>query len=103
MTAIFQVDGSNLNIVFTYTAPTATMQDKLGKAAEYLWNHVYGERDEFGELKIPFDTLTNQQKLNLIDNHLRRVVLDLAITYVAEVADLDKFVAIDAEMEIEIT
>jgi hypothetical protein len=80
MTGKFTVSGSNTNIIFTYTAPTAYIQNVVGACAEYLWNTGYGNHGT-PESPILYTSLTNQEKLNLVDEHLRRVVLGCANTF----------------------
>jgi hypothetical protein len=79
MTAKFTVSGTSTTITFTYTALTTQIQSIVGGAAEYLWNVGYGNHGD-AEKPILFTSLTNQQKLDLVDEHLKRVVLDAANT-----------------------
>jgi hypothetical protein len=79
MTAKFTVSGTSTTIAFTYTALTTQIQSIVGGAAEYLWNAGYGNHGD-AEKPILFTSLTNQQKLDLVDEHLKRVVLDAANT-----------------------
>ena len=80
MTAKFTVDGSNLIINFQYTAPVVRATEVAVSAAHYLWEHGYGDHGTEEE-PILFDDLTNQEKLNLVDKHVKRVVLDIAKDY----------------------
>ena len=77
MTANFEVLNGELMITFEYQAETTKVQAIVEDAAEYLWNHGYGDHGA-DEEPILFEDLTNQQKLNLVDLHVRRVILDLA-------------------------
>jgi hypothetical protein len=79
MTAKFTVSGASTTITFSYTALTGQIQSIVGGCAEYLWEHGYGDHGT-EEIPILFASLTNQQKLDLVDEHLRRVVLDAANT-----------------------
>ena len=72
MTARFEVSGNKTKIIFEYEAETSKMQSVIEDAAEYLFK----ETEE-----IKFSDLSNQQKLDLVDNHVKRVVLDLANTF----------------------
>jgi len=80
MTATFLVDGTNTTVQFEYTKPTTTIQSIVGDAAEYLFNKGFGDHGT-DESPIIFDDLTNQEKLNLLDAHVRNVIVDLANTY----------------------
>jgi len=80
MTANFEVVNGKLKVVFWYQADLAKTQAILEDAAEYLWNSVYGEYDEEGNL-LPFADLSNQEKLNLVDRHVRQVIIDLANSF----------------------
>ena len=79
MTAKFTVSGADTTITFTYTATTAKMQAVIGDCSEYLWDHGYGNH---GTMEAPelYSALTNNQKLALVDTHIRRVILDAANT-----------------------
>jgi len=80
MTAKFVVDGSNLIINFQYTAPVVRATEVAVSAAHYLWEHGYGDHGT-DEEPILFDDLTNQEKLNLLDQHVLRVIMDIAQDY----------------------
>jgi len=80
MTAKFVVDGSNLVISFEYSAPLVQTTEVAVSAAHYLWEHGYGDHGTEEE-PILFDDLTNQEKLNLLDKHVLRVILDIARDY----------------------
>ena len=80
MTAKFTVDGSNLVINFQYSAPVDRATEVTVSAAHYLWEHGYGDHGTEEE-PILFDDLTNQDKLNLLDQHVLRVIMDIAQDY----------------------
>ena len=80
MTASFKVDGTNITVTFSYTAPTKMVVDTAEASAHYLWEHGYGDHGTEEAPKL-FVDLTNQQKLDLIDQHVRRVILDCAKSY----------------------
>ena len=80
MAAIFTVQGTDLKVTFTYIAPLAKMQEVALDAAHYLWEHGYGDKGTEEE-PILFDDLTNQEKLDLLDTHVRRVIIDIAKDY----------------------
>lgn len=72
MTATFSASAGNTTMTFVYTAPTAKVQSVVGDCAEYLFNHGYGTEG------ATFASLTNQQKLNLVDTYLKQVIIDAA-------------------------
>jgi hypothetical protein len=83
MTARFTVNGANTTITFEKTALTAKVLAVNNDSSEYLWWHGYGDHgvDPITGLDTKFYAdLTNQQKLNLVDQHVWRVILDLANT-----------------------
>ena len=79
MSAEFEVIGDELKITFEYQGELAKVQSIVEDAAEYLC-HAYPLEDEEGEL-IPFADLTNNQKLDILDQHVKRVILDAANTF----------------------
>jgi len=80
MTGTFEVIGDELKITFEYQGVIATVQSIVGNAAEYLYHSYPIYVDETEEV-IPFDDLTNVQKLSIVDKHVRRVVNDAANTF----------------------
>ncbi len=80
MAAAFEVDGNNLMIKFEYAGPLAKTQEVAVAAAHYLWEHGYGDHGT-DEEPILFDDLSNNEKLVLIDKHVKRVIMDAAHTY----------------------
>ena len=79
MSATFTQINGNTKIDFNYTAATAKVQTIITGAAEYLWTHGNGDH---GTPKSPilFSSLTNQQKLDMVDTYIRKSVLALANT-----------------------
>jgi len=78
MTASFQVNAPNTIVIFSYVAPTTKTQQVVTDCAHYIW--------EQGNRAVAFETLTNQQKLNLVDGYLRTAILELAKTYAVQTA-----------------
>jgi len=76
--ATFKVDGTKTKVSFEYEALTAKIADVLSDASEYLWKE---ELDEEGKVLNPFADATNQEKLNVVDAHVKRVIIDLANTF----------------------
>jgi len=82
MTATFQTTPPNTIIIFSYIAPTAKVIQVVTDCSHYLWNQGYGNHD----IDITFESLTNQQKLNLVDIFLRNSILDMAKSYSVNLA-----------------
>ncbi len=74
MTATYKtLAGGKISVAFTFVAPTQVVIDTATAAARYL-------HDLTGAEPADFDTLTDQQKLDIIDAHLLRVIQNLART-----------------------
>ena len=69
MAGSFEVVGSNIIVHFEYTAPTEVIQSIVGDAAEALY-----KGDDF-------ESLTNQEKLDLVDIYVVKAVVNLANTH----------------------
>ena len=74
MSSKFTVIGTETKITFEWTALTAKIQSIVGDCAEYLWNHGYGNQD------VLFTNLTNNQKLALVEAHLKDVIINASNT-----------------------
>jgi hypothetical protein len=68
----FVVNGGQTSIKFIYSADTSTVLNVCTDAAHKLWG---GSDDTL------FNSMTNQEKLNIIDFFIRRTILDLAQQY----------------------
>ena len=75
--ATLNTTGANTTVTLDYTAPNATMLSVVGGAAEYLWKEV---TDAEGVVTNPFVDATNQEKLDVVDAHVKQVIMDLANT-----------------------
>ena len=94
----FKVDGTKTTVTFEYTALTAKIQEVIGACAENLWVE---ETDEEGEVTNPFADATNTEKLNIVDKHVKSVLLDMANSFnsnkaQAEARELEK----ESELEL---
>ena len=78
--AQFTVDDGNTTVTFEYTAETAKIQSIVGDAAEYLFGKGYGDHGSEEE-PVVFDDLTNQEKLDIVDEYVKKVVVDCANTF----------------------
>ena len=69
MAGSFEISGSNIIVHFEYTAPTVLVQSIVGDAAEALYK---GNE---------FESLTNQEKLDLVDDYVKMAVINIANTH----------------------
>jgi len=77
MATITKLNG-NTRVRFSYTAPSAKINSVLEDASRYLWREV---TDDQGVVTNPFADATNQEKLDVVDAHVKTVILNLARTY----------------------
>ena len=100
MSAEFEVINGELKITFEYQAETTKVQAIIEDAAEYLLSHGYGYYGA-DDKPVLFEDLTNQEKLDLVNLHVRQVIINLAnswksteaqrIAREAEAVDLHEF------------
>ena len=79
MTSNFDVNGTDTTINFSWTAPTDKITSIVGDCSEYIFNHGYGNHGT-EEIPILFEDLTNNQKLSLVEDHLKQVIINSANT-----------------------
>jgi len=99
MTGTFSTDNGEAVVAFSYKATTAVVLVKADKTAHYLWDRGCGDHGTEEE-PILYTDLSNQQKLDIIDAYLLKSILDMAASYVADAADLDKVIAVAEERAI---
>jgi hypothetical protein len=80
MAGTFTVAGGNTTITFTQTAPTAKMQAIIAAAAHWLFDGGMGNHGTV-DAPILFASLTNQDKLDIVDTYIKRIVVDAARAY----------------------
>ena len=95
MAGSFVVNGDEVTLTFEYTALTQKVMDTVNDAIAYLYPNVLGDFLE-GEV-LPFEELTNQQKLTLLDSWLKKNILDLAKAQNQKVARRNAEIAAEAE------
>ena len=78
MAGKFVVNGTETTVTFTYTALTQKVLDTVNDAVGYLYPAIFGEVLDAEGVLIPFDALTNAQKLGVLDAWLLKGILDLA-------------------------
>ena len=81
MAGSFEVNGDKTTVKFEYTALTQKVIDTVNDAVAYLYPQIFGDVFDGEGTLIPFDELTNQQKLNVLDEWLLKGILDLAKSY----------------------
>ena len=79
MASSFKVVGNNTTVEFNYTALTTSVISIVGGCAEYLWDKGWGDH---GDEKNPiiFASLTNAQKLAIVDDYVKQCIIDAANT-----------------------
>jgi hypothetical protein len=81
MAGTFELSGSNLKVIFTYNGPAAVITDIAVKAAHNLYDRGLGDFGDTNGDRIPFDSLTNAQKLSILDGYIASVCMNLAKDY----------------------
>lgn len=69
MAGTFVTGGGNTTVSFSYTKPTAQAVAVITSAAHYLYRVA------------DFGSLTNQQKLDIVDTWVRKQIIAMAKTY----------------------
>ena len=80
MTSKFTISGTDTKITVEWTAPTDKITSIVGDCAEYLFNHGYGDHGTEEE-QIVFADLNNNQKLALVEAHLKDVIINASNTF----------------------
>lgn len=72
MTVTISIDGDQATLTFEKTAGTAVVADTADSAARYIYPIRWQLYDESGEepVPIPYDDLTNNQKLAVLDKEI---------------------------------
>lgn len=103
MAGTFVVDGDRVTVTFEYEADLTKAQQVIVDGAHLLWDRGMGNHGD-EETPIVFTDLNNQDKLDIVDTYVRRVILDLARTYSSEEAQAAarEQAEDDAEVEYEL-
>ena len=80
MASKFTISGTETKITFEWTALTEKISSIVGDCAEYLFNHGYGDHGTEEE-PIIFADLNNAQKLQLVEAHLKDVIINASNTF----------------------
>ena len=84
MAGTFEVSNGKTTVKFQWTALTAKIQDSIEKKAKELWFQGFGDHGS-SEDAIVWDDLSNQDKLDLVNDCIERVILgDARDKYVKE-------------------
>jgi hypothetical protein len=75
MPATFTLSGPNLTITFAYTGPTQVITDVANDAAHFLFNN------QVDRPATSFDSLNNTQKLAILDEYVKGVLIDISRRY----------------------
>jgi len=70
MAGTFVVNGGNTTVAFSYVKPTASIQAIISSAAHYLTPDA-----------ATYAAMNNQQKLNVVDEYVKKQVMAIARTY----------------------
>jgi len=100
MTSKFTISGDQTTITFSWTALTEKIVSIVGDCSEYLWEHGYGDHGT-EETPIVFDDLNNNQKLALVEAHLKDVIINASNTF-KSVRAQDAARLLEAENEYEL-
>jgi hypothetical protein len=71
-----EADNGNTTVTWEVTAPTTKVNWNVVRAAHELWNAGFGDHETY-----TWETLTAQQKLDLLGQHFVKVTKDLARSY----------------------
>ena len=89
MAGSFEVHGNGtVTVMFAYRHPTVVTQTTVEATAHALYNAGDVPVDKDDEL-IPWEDLTNQDKLNILDRVIRKDVVELARGYWHDVRQAD--------------
>ena len=85
MAGTFTTAGGKTTVTFTQTAPTAKMQAIVEAAAHWWFDGGMGNHGTT-DAPILFTSLTNQQKLDIVDAYIKRIIIDAARAYNVQAA-----------------
>ena len=84
MSGTFIVNGDGTTTIrLEYTAPTPVVKSVISAVAENLWVE---ETDENGIATNPFEDASNQDELDVVDAHVREVLLNMANSFKSQKA-----------------
>lgn len=77
MTGSFVVSGENTTVRFEYTAQTVKIQEVISDSAERLFDRGFGDHGTEEEPRL-FSDQSNQEKLDLVDAYVKKVIVNMA-------------------------
>ena len=79
MTGTFEVLNGDTKVSFEFTADTTKVQTVIGDAAHWLW----------GGTEEDWALLSNQDKLDLVDKHIKDQVIKIATVYLRSAGEAE--------------
>jgi multidrug efflux pump subunit AcrB len=72
-------DGT-ITVSFDFTADLDKAQNAVNKASEFVYSAymVVDNSDPLNPIITPWEDLTNQEKLDVLDKHIKRTIMDAA-------------------------
>ena len=85
MTAVFEVLNGDVTVRFEYTADLTKVQTVISDAAHRLWDTGAGYHGTKNS-PILFDDISNQQKVDIVDQYVKQEILALARNYLTTIS-----------------
>jgi hypothetical protein len=85
MAGTITTGGGNTTLSFAYTTTTENMISIAEDAAHWLWDNGLGNHGTV-DTPILFSSLTNQQKVDIIDSYFKKIIIDASNTYKSNAA-----------------
>ena len=98
MTASFDVTGQDVLFKFEYSTNVKRAVATVDAAVRELWDRGWGNHGT-GEDEILFEDLTNQQKLNILDDYVLKSIRGLAKTHIQREKNVERNTSIALEIE----
>lgn len=73
-------NGENRTVTLQYTAATSRVNETLEQAARFLYEHKRINQIYVDDVLVPFDSLSNAQKLGVIDTAVKQILIQWART-----------------------
>lgn len=70
----------NITVTLTYTAAAQKVTDTLDNAAQYLFGRGFGDHGT-EETPREYSDLSNSEKLDIIDEYVKKTIIDAARTH----------------------
>ena len=79
MPATFEVNNGNVTITFAWTVPVAKGTLRVDLMSQELFERGFEVPQEDDEAYVPFEELTNQDKIDKIYSYLTMVIVNMAL------------------------